>query len=323
MYLVTGGAGFIGSHLVRALNERGVTNILVVDDLTRGAKCANLADCQIADFIDREEFFQRLEAGRLDRSIKRIFHQGACTDTLERNGRELLRLNFTFSKLLLRNALTRGIPFVYASSAAIYGNATAFTEDPPNERPLNPYGYSKLVFDQHVRRILPRAETPVVGLRYFNVYGPREQHKGRMASMVYHVYDQLERLGAAQLFQGTAGWGDGEQRRDFVYVEDVVRANLFFGDASPPRRGIFNVGSGTSISFNDLVRRVGAHQGGAEIEYVPCPDRIFRQYQSYTEADLTRLRAAGYHAAFTPIEVGLAKSVAAWSGGATRVEQPA
>lgn len=311
MHLVTGGAGFIGSHLIRALNRQGISDILVVDNLERDRRLDNLADCCIADVVDKRVMFRALQAGRFDGAIERVFHQGACTDTLEQDGSYLQENNTEFSKLLLGRALEREVPFIYASSAAIYGNAGQFREDPQNERPLNPYAVSKLAFDQHVRRLLPRAASTLVGLRYFNVYGPREHHKRHMASMVYHVHRQIREHGSALLYRGTSGYDDGEQRRDFVFVEDVVRVNLFFAEG-PPRRGIYNVGSGESHSFNSLATLISERMGRGGIEYVPCPVGLRSRYQSYTQADLSRLRAAGYNGPFTALDEGVARSIAAW-----------
>ncbi len=311
MQLVTGGAGFIGSHIVRALNRRGERDILVVDNLEDGRKFENLRDCQIADYLDKREFIRALEEGRLEHPIERVFHQGACTDTLEEDGRYLLDNNFRFSKLLLEHCLARKIPFVYASSAAVYGQALAFREAPENERPLNIYGYSKLVFDQYVRRALLRAESTLVGLRYFNVYGPCEGHKGRMASMVHHVHRQLRETGVTRLYEGQGAYDDGEQRRDFVFVDDIIKVNLFFGDG-PPRRGIFNVGTGRSWTFNEVARKAIALHGRGRIEYIPIPDGLHKRYQTFTEADLSALRRAGYTAPFTPLDEGIARSIAAW-----------
>lgn len=311
MHLVTGGAGFIGSHIVRALNARGVEDVVVVDDLTRGEKFRNLRDCQIADFIDREAFYAGLEAGRYNGAFQRIYHQGARTDTREQNGRTLMALNFTASKLLLRLALREEAPFVYASSGAVYGAARRFTPEPANERPLNVYGYSKLAFDQHVRRQLPDARSTVVGLRYFNVYGANEGHKGPMASMAYQLYRQLTTRGAARLFEGTGGYADGEQRRDFVDVEDVARVNLFFAEG-PARQAIVNLGSGASTSFNELAELLIARVGG-RVEYVPFDPALAGRYQSFTQADLTCLRRAGYTAPFTTLGEGIARAVAAWN----------
>ena len=306
MHIVNGGAGFIGSNLVRGLNARGIADILVVDDLENSRKFLNLSGCQIADYMDKREFRHALEAGKFDGPIEVIFHQGACTDTLQHNGAYMLDNNFTYSKLLLHFAVTRSIPFVYAASAAVYGRGPIFVEGPEHERPLNVYGYSKLLFDQYVRRLLPQAKSTVVGLRYFNVYGPHEAHKGRMASVAHQVLRQLRETGVIKLFQGSGGYADGEQRRDFVSVGDVVAVNLFVAQG-PRHAGIFNVGTGRSRSFNDIAHILIALRGQGRIEYIAFPEGLLDKYQSFTEADISALRAVGYTTPFTSLEDGLAQ----------------
>ncbi len=314
MYIVTGGAGFIGSHLVKGLNDRGITDILVVDDLTNGLKFKNLSDCQVADYLDKDELVHLLEKDSFSVHPEVIFHQGACTNTMEYDGRYMMENNFTFSKLLFEYALAIRTPFIYASSAAIYGCGRDCRIVPENERPLNIYGYSKLVFDQYVRRRLGKAENTVVGLRYFNVYGPRETEKGPMASMVYQLYCQIRDNGVARLFKGTDGFQDGEQRRDFVFVEDLIGVNLFFAKENS-YRGIVNVGTGRSRSFNDVAGILIRLLGKGEIEYIPFNQQLQGKYQSFTEADLAELRAAGYLKEFTSLEDGMAESVEAWNAG--------
>ncbi len=305
MIIVTGGAGFIGSNLVKALNERGCDDILVVDDLTDGAKFVNLADCAIADYEDKDAFLKAVEAGKgPDGTVEAIFHQGACSTTTEWNGRFMMENNYRYSKTLLHYCLERRIPFLYASSAAVYGQGPGFREEPRYEKPLNVYGYSKLLFDQYVRRLLPRAESQVVGFRYFNVYGPREQHKGSMASVAFHHNNQILNGGRVRLFEGCDGYGDGEQRRDFIYVGDVAEANLWFLD-HPDRSGIFNLGTGRSQTFNEIAHAVIDFHGGGEIEYIPFPDHLQGRYQSFTEADLSALRAAGYDRPFRSVQEGV------------------
>ncbi len=306
MHIVTGAAGFIGSNLVRALNARGVRDILAVDDLEQGDKFRNLRDCDIADFMDRREFRDYVRRGAPGLEAEALLHQGACADTTESDGRYMMDNNFTFSKELLHWALGRRVPFIYASSASVYGAARHCDEIPECEGPLNVYAYSKLLFDQYVRRLLADGDVPstVVGLRYFNVYGPREEHKGRMASMVWQLYHQLKRNGVARLFEGTDGFADGEQRRDFVFVGDVVEINLFFAEG-PVRQGIFNVGTGTSRSFNDIARILIERLGRGEIQYVPFPESLRGKYQSFTESDITRLRAAGFDRPMTSLEDGI------------------
>lgn len=306
MYIVTGGAGFVGSNLVRGLNEHGISDVLVVDNLERSKKFRNLSDCQIADYMDKEQFRNAVGSDKFGGDIQAVLHQGACTDTMEYNGRYMLDNNFTYSKDLLHWILARKIPFIYASSAAIYGRCRKFTEQPANENPLNIYGYSKLLFDQHVRRLLPEVESPVVGLRYFNVYGPNESHKERMASIVYQLYWQLKEQTTIKLFEGTDGYEDGEQRRDFVFVKDVVKVNLFFLEETL-QKGIFNVGTGHSRSFNDVARTLTSLHAKGEIVYISFPETLKGKYQSYTEADVSALRAASYNEPFTTLEKGIAE----------------
>ena len=313
MFIVTGGAGFVGSNIVRALNDRGTGDIVVVDDLAHGAGHANLADCRIADYLDKRDFYDRVGRGRFDVPVEAVLHQGACTDTMEHDEHRMMESNFDASKALLEWVVPAGIPLVYASSAAVYGASTAFTEDEPNERPLNIYGTSKLLVDQVVRRALPEARATIVGLRYFNVYGPREAHKGRMASVVFQMYHQLRETGTVRLFVGTGGYADGEQRRDFVSVEDIVRANLFFA-GGPLRKGIVNCGTGHSRSFNDVARALIAEHGSGRIEYVALPDGLASRYQSFTEADLTGLRGLGYEAPFFDVAEGVRRYYPALSG---------
>ncbi len=305
MIIVTGGAGFIGSNLVKALNEAGHDDILVVDDLTDGTKFVNLVDCTIRDYQDKDAFITRIEAGKeLEAPVEAIFHQGACSTTTEWNGRFMMENNYQYSKTLLHYCLERKIPFLYASSAAVYGMGPGFRETPEHERPLNVYGYSKLLFDQYVRRLLPDATSQVVGLRYFNVYGPREQHKGSMASVAFHHFNQIRESGRVRLFEGCDGYGDGEQRRDFVYVGDVAEVNLWFL-AHPERSGIFNLGTGRSQSFNEIAQTVIGFHGHGEIEYIPFPDHLKGRYQSFTEADISALRAAGYDKPFKSVQEGV------------------
>jgi ADP-L-glycero-D-manno-heptose 6-epimerase len=308
MHIVTGAAGFVGSNLVRALNERGIREIMAVDDLTQGDKFRNLRDCEIADYMDRTDFREFIRRGASGLEPAAILHQGACADTTESDGRYMLDNNFTYSKELLHWALDRGVPFVYASSASVYGSSARCVETPEHEGPLNVYAYSKLLFDQYVRRLMPRISTTVVGLRYFNVYGPREGHKGRMASMVWQVYQQVRSSGLARLFEGTDGFAAGEQRRDFVFVGDAVAVNLHFASA-PPRQAIVNVGTGKSRSFNDIARIVISLLGRGEIQYIPFPESLRGKYQSFTESDITRLRAAGYDQPMTSLEEGIRQLV--------------
>ena len=307
MIIVTGGAGFIGSNLVKSLNERGRSDIIVVDDLSDGRKFVNLADCEIADYLDKDAFLARVSAGdSFAGRVDAVFHEGACSATTEWDGRFMMQNNYEYTKVLLHYCLERRIPFLYASSASVYGAGSVFSERREHEQPLNVYGYSKFLFDQYVRRILPAAESQVVGFRYFNVYGPREQHKGGMASVAFHVNNQVKEAGVARLFEGCDGYGNGEQRRDFVYVGDAVAVNLWFLE-HPEKSGIFNLGTGRSQPFNDVAAAVIEHHGHGEIEYIPFPDHLKGVYQSFTEADIGALRAAGYTAQFKTVEEGVSE----------------
>ncbi len=320
VHVVTGAAGFIGSNLVKGLNAQGITDILAVDDLTQGDKFRNLVDCQISDYLDKDDFLARVKAGAFRRSVKAVLHQGACSDTTASDGRYVMDTNYAYSCTLLDFCAAEMIPLIYASSAATYGALTGFREESSSEGPLNVYGYSKLLFDQRVRR-LPPGGPQVVGLRYFNVYGDREQHKARMASVAYHFFNQYRAEGHVRLFEGSGGYGNGEQRRDFVSVEDVVAVNLFFLK-NIDRSGIFNCGSGAAQSFNDVaVATVNACRAAAGepvlsladlqtkgiVRYIPFPGDLKGKYQSYTQADLTALRGAGYGAPFLTVEQGVAR----------------
>lgn len=307
MIIVTGGAGFIGSNLVKSLNVLGFEDILVVDDLGDGSKFSNIADSKISDYSDKDVFIEQMirrEKFLNEKDITAIFHQGACTDTTEWDGKYMMRNNYEYSKVLLHYCLEKGIPFIYASSAAVYGDGNVFREELAFEKPLNVYGYSKFLFDQYVRRLLPLASSQIVGLRYFNVYGQREQHKEKMASVAFHLNNQLLQQGRVELFEGCDGYVNGEQRRDFVYVEDVAKVNLWFWQ-NPGKSGIFNLGTGKSATFNEIAHAVIKWHGYGEIEYVPFPNKLRGCYQSFTEANIDRLRAAGYRDEFKNIAVGM------------------
>ena len=321
--IVTGAAGFIGSNIVKALNERGEKRIIAVDNLTRADKFKNLVDCEIADYLDKDEFIERLQAGDLDGDVEAIFHEGACSDTMETDGRYMMENNYRYSLAMLDWCIDQEVPFLYASSAATYGGSSEFREERAFEAPLNVYGYSKFLFDQIVRQRLPEASSQIVGFRYFNVYGPRESHKGRMASVAFHHYNQFRAEHKVKLFEGCDGYENGEQKRDFVYVGDVAKVNLYFLD-HPEKSGIFNLGTGRAQSFNELaaanVNSSRALSGASReslaalveqgfIEYIPFPDALRGKYQSFTQADLTKLRAAGYTAPFASVEEGVEQYV--------------
>ena len=303
MQIVTGGAGFIGSNLARDLVDRGY-DVVVVDDLSDGHKFVNIADVAIADYLDRDDFLARIDDKSFMSAVDAVFHQGACSATTEWDGRYMMRNNYGYSQALLHRCLDSGTPFIYASSGSVYGAATEFAEIPDNEKPLNVYGYSKLQLDRYVRRVARTTSSQVVGLRYFNVYGPHEQHKGPMASVAFHFNNQVRDDGEVRLFEGSGGYGDGEQRRDFVYVDDVCAVNLWFLE-HPEASGIFNVGTGKAQSFNDVANAVIGWHGKGRIRYIPFPDHLRGAYQSYTQADLERLREAGCDVEFRPVEQGV------------------
>lgn len=308
MIVVTGGAGFIGSNLVHALNREGRSDVVVVDDLRDGTKIRNLEGADVGDYESVERFRELLERDRLE-PPEVIFHQGACSETTNWDGSYVLETNYAFSKSLLHYCLRHRVPLIYASSASVYGTGKVFREERANESPLNLYGYSKFWFDLYVRARLEAAPAQLVGLRYFNVYGPREQHKGRMASVVYHFNQQVLLHGRVKLFEGTDGYGDGEQRRDFIHVDDVVRVNLWCW-RHPEVRGIYNVGTGQSRTFNEVARAVLDFHGRGAIEYVRFPDDLRGRYQSFTEADITALRRAGYTEIFEDIHGGIPRYLA-------------
>jgi len=319
--IVTGAAGFIGSNLVKALNQRGETQIIAVDNLTRADKFLNLVDCEIEDYIDKTEFVERFVRGAFG-PVQAIFHEGACSDTMEHDGRYMMDNNYRYSSELLDACLAQRVPFLYASSAAIYGGSDTFVEQRESEHPLNVYGYSKFLFDQKVRRKMP-AQSQVAGFRYFNVYGPREAHKGRMASVAFHNFNQFRADGRVKLFGDYNGYGAGQQTRDFISVEDLVKVKLDFFD-HPERSGIFNLGTGLAQPFNDIavavVNTLRAVDGQPAlsladlvsqglIEYIPFPDALRGKYQCFTQADPSQLRAAGYAAPFLNVQQGVERYV--------------
>ena len=313
MIIVTGGAGFIGSNLIKQLNQAGHTDIVVVDDLTDGTKFTNLVDLDIADYMDKDEFIARVVAGdpfaEWD-EIEVIFHEGACSATTEWNGKFVMEVNYDYSKHLLHFCVDRGIPFIYASSAATYGGRNDnFIEDRRFEQPLNVYGYSKFLFDEYVRRLLPTTNSQIVGLKYFNVYGPREQHKGSMASVAFHLNNQMKDGQNPKLFEGCDGFGNGGQTRDFVYVEDVCKVNLWFWK-NGGKSGIYNCGTGRAEPFLNVAEAVVKHHGRGQVEFIPFPDHLKGRYQSYTQADLTKLRATGCDVQFRSVAEGVAEYMA-------------
>ena len=314
MIIVTGGAGFIGSNLVAGLNEAGFDDILIVDNLGRLGKFKNLRGLKFSDFMDKTAFREGLRRDFLGgKNIDAFFHQGACSDTLNSDGFYMMGNNYRYSRESLEFAVSGGIPFIYASSASVYGlGAKGFREEPGCEFPLNLYAFTKHLFDCHVRKILPTCRSQVVGLRYFNVFGPQEAHKGRMASMVFHAFHQINTTGKVRLFEGDGGYGPGEQKRDFLFVGDAVRVNLHFFE-NPEKSGIFNCGTGSPRTFKSLAEAAISSMKQGRIEYIPFPEDLVNKYQSFTEADLTNLRKAGYAGEFMPLETAVARTIEALS----------
>jgi ADP-L-glycero-D-manno-heptose 6-epimerase len=318
--VVTGGAGFIGGNLVADLVAGG-REVVVVDELRR-ASAEGRVPRGIRDALDKDEFVTRLEAGDFDPPrCEAVVHLGACTDTTERDEGYLLRNNVQYSERLLAWALARRVPFLYASSAAVYGHGPWFVDVPGYEAPLSGYARSKWLFDQRVRAVLAAASSQVLGLRYFNVYGPGEAHKGAMASMVFRLHATCRAGGPVRLFGASHGWAAGEQRRDFVDVADAVAVARWFLER-PDRSGIFNVGTGTSTSFNELARLVLSCCGGDVIEYVPMPPAVHEGYQSYTCADLSALRRVGYDTPFQPLAVTVPEYLRQLDAGARAGGEP-
>jgi ADP-L-glycero-D-manno-heptose 6-epimerase len=328
--VVTGAAGFIGSNIISGLNARGIDDIIAVDDMKQGDKFRNLADLRIADYVDADQFYDAFASGHYGQ-IEAVFHEGACSDTMETDGKYMMANNYTLSWNLFQACQKRGARLLYASSAATYGGSDTFREDPAYELPLNVYGYSKLLFDQRMRREcgndFQRTKAgkthQVVGFRYFNVYGPREQHKGRMASVAFHQYNQFKAEGKVKLFGEYGGYPQGGQMRDFVFIDDVVAVNLWFFD-HPAQSGIFNLGSGRAQPFNDVASSVVNAMrtlkgevtlslddiaGQGLVEYIAFPDALRGKYQCYTQADLAALRATGCDHKFVDVQIGVAKYV--------------
>lgn len=324
--IVTGAAGFIGSNIVKALNQRGISDIVAVDNLSRGEKFKNLADCDIAHYLDKHEFIRQIREHIFPyQNIRAVFHQGACSDTMNHDGLYMMDNNYQYTLDLFDWCQDEKIPFLYASSAAVYGKGEIFRENRALEQPLNVYGYSKFLFDQVLRRRMEEGLTAqAVGFRYFNVYGAREQHKGRMASVAFHHFHQYREQGYVTLFGANDGYGDGCQTRDFVSVEDVVKVNLHFFDHAD-QSGIFNLGTGRSQTFNELAAatvnacRQAEGQDALSLEelvkqelirYTPFPDALKGKYQSFTQADIAKLREAGYTTDFYTVEQGVERYVA-------------
>jgi len=319
-FIVTGAAGFIGSNLIKALNARGEKKIIAVDDLRDGDKFRNLADFEIDDYIDKKDLLKAFTDGWWG-NIRAVFHEGACTDTMENNGTYMMEENYQFTNDLCTIADAQKVAFIYASSAAVYGHSAAFEEKRINEHPLNVFAYSKFLCDQYKRGHIESKthSAQLVGLRYFNVYGPQESHKKNTSSMVFQLLRQYQSQGYVNLFGAFESYAAGEQRRDFVSVDDVVKVNLFFLD-HPELSGIFNVGTGKSYSYNDVAREsVNALRTTAGlstlsvaemveqelIRYIPFPQNLRGKYQSFTQANIEQLRTVGYTDTYTDIKQGI------------------
>lgn len=304
MIVITGGAGFIGSNLINSLNKQGVDDILVVDDLLDGTKFVNLADQRIADYMDKDLFLEKVTDGSFKEDVTALVHLGACSSTTEWDGEFIMRNNYEYSKSMLHYCQENKIQFIYASSASVYGIGETFIEDLKYEKPINMYAYSKFLFDQYVRKRFDSFESQVIGLRYFNVYGPREQHKGTMSSVAFHFNNQIKSEGICRLFDGIEGYENGGQLRDFVYVGDVVDAKMWLLENSDIS-GIFNLGTGKAQSFNDVAEAVVDWHGKGKIEYIPFPDHLKGRYQSFTQADISLLRSKGYSNPFKTVQQGV------------------
>lgn len=321
MIIVTGGAGFIGSNLIAALNSLDRADIILVDDLSDAAKIQNISDLAIADYLDKDDFRERIVKSGLPGNVSAVFHQGACSDTMASDGRYVMEVNYEYSKVLLGACLEKGVSLIYASSASVYGSNGPFDEAIENERPLNAYAYSKTLFDRYAFAGGRGLSSQLVGLRYFNVYGPREAHKGRMASVAWHLTHQYFETGSVRLFEGSGGYQAGEQRRDFIHVDDVIQANLYFFN-NPEKSGIFNVGTGRAQSFNDVALAVINACRGIDgeprllledacrdglLSYFPMPEALQGKYQSFTEANIDRLKAAGFSNPCDNVEKGVGR----------------
>lgn len=311
MIIVTGGAGFIGSAIIWRLNQLGEDNILVVDNLGTDEKWKNLVPLKFHDYIEKDDFLDIVIAGDLNRlrsdnkKISAIVHMGACSSTMERDATYLIENNFEYTKQLAIVALNEGSRFIYASSAATYGDGSnGFVDDKEKIdrlRPLNMYGYSKQLFDQWAMR--HDMLGMIVGVKYFNIFGPNEYHKGEMRSVVLKAFEQIESSGKMQLFKSyKKGYKNGEQVRDFLYVKDAVEMTLFFLE-NKKVGGLFNIGSGTANSWNKLAAAIFNALGKSpKVEYIDMPDAIREKYQYYTCADISKIRKAGYKKRITGLE---------------------
>ncbi len=314
MILVTGAAGLIGSSLIKELNKRGIFDIIGVDNLKNGKKIKNLSDIFLVDYYDKSLFLQKIKSNALkEYRFEAIFHLGACSDTTEWDGAYLMQNNFEYSKSLFNWSRELDVPFIYASSASVYGlGNNGFEEKLECEKPLNAYAFSKFQFDNYIRSNT-NSGSQVVGLRYFNVFGHREAHKGRMASVIHHFRQQILEYNEIRLFKGTNGVLDGEQKRDFVYVDDCIKLNLWAAFENKSS-GIYNVGTGRSRTYNELAKIMLEYYGlsHTQIKYIDFPESLSGSYQNFTQADLRNLEAVGFKLDFMPLEIGIPKYLAEW-----------
>ncbi len=298
MILVTGGAGFIGSNIVYGLNKLGKTDIVITDNLLNGTKHKNLNRLEFHDYFDKEDF--NIEEFFTEYDVEAVFHQGACSSTTEPDGKYMMRNNYEFSKELLHACIKHNVRFIYASSASVYGNGDdGFREERECEYPLNVYAFSKYQFDRYLAKMLPTLKIQAAGLRYFNVYGPQENHKGKMASVAYHMFHQIKQGEAMKLFEGSEGF-----RRDFIHVDDVVNVNIFLYQ-NPQVSGIFNCGTGNAESFCKIAEALQEIYPDAKLDTVPFPDTLKGKYQAFTEADMDKLHKAGYNKPFIDLKTGV------------------
>ncbi len=308
MIVITGGAGFIGSNLASDLNKD--FELLIVDELDKQtSKFNNISQIKYLDCIDKASFLNLLtnDEKKYAESIEMIYHLGACSKTTEKDRSYIMETNLEYSKKILHFCANNSIPLIYASSASVYGEGKVFKEDPDNESSLNYYAESKLLFDNYFRDHMAKIKSQVSGLRYFNVYGPRESHKQGMFSVMYSFFHQLKECNLIKLFKGSHGYDDGEQRRDFIHVEDTIKVKKWLMQNNIS--GIFNVGTGKSRSFNDVAKNVISVMKKGNIEYVDFPDGLKEQYQAYTQANLDNLIKSGYNSGFMSLEEGVEKYV--------------
>ncbi len=311
-YIVTGAAGFIGSAVVWGLNRRGIDDILIVDHLGESEKWKNLRALRYADYMEKDDFFRELAANGLPSGVKAVIHLGACSSTTQLDASYLVHNNFECTKLLATLCAARGVRFIYASSAATYGAGEQGYSDAldgiPALRPLNMYGYSKQMFD--LWAIRNGLVNSIAGMKFTNVFGPNERHKGPMRSMVCRAFEQIRDTGTVKLFKSCRPeYADGEQKRDFVYVKDIVEMILFLLDR-PDLCGIYNAGSGLAETWNELVSAVfDAMEKPRSIEYIDMPEILKGKYQYYTCADMTKLRSAGFAGGRTPLAEAVADYV--------------